>query len=132
MSHKAANNELKGMFNTQWGVKTPIAWPNVDFNQPATAWVRFNIIYGDSQQTDFGGSLHNERTSGVVIIQVFTPLNQGDAEALGLADDVANIFRNWCGTNIRCRTPAIKDIGNDGFGWYQVNVSIPFIYDELH
>jgi hypothetical protein len=65
------------------------------------------------------------------MISVFTLLAQGDATALALADAAAGIFRNWGGTNIRCRQPRIVNIGPDGQGWYQINVEIPFIRDEL-
>lgn len=131
MSYANAYNELRGRFNTLWGSTTPIAWPNAAFTTPLVPWVRFTVRSGEANQLTFGASTNNFRHSGVIIIQVFTLLDTGEALALQHADQIASIFRNWCGQSVRCRTPSVKDIGNDGEGWYQVNVVVPFQWDEL-
>ena len=111
----------------------PVAYPNVDFTQPEpkTVWTRINIIDGEMNQTSIGDDLNNHRVIGLVMIQIFGEENKGTGEVLAMADAVTNIFRNWCGTTVRCRAASVKDIGPDGYGWYGVNVTIPFTRNEL-
>lgn len=133
MSYQTENNELRARFNTQWGDRIPVAWPNASFTppNPISPWCRFSITEGESQRTTFGANTNNVRHTGIIYIQIFTPSNTGDGVALQRADEAAGIFRKWCGTNITCRDASIKVVGSTGDGWYQINVSIPFIRDEL-
>jgi hypothetical protein len=110
----------------------PVSWPNTSFTpEPDVTWVKCNIVNGDSFQVTIGSGTNAFRHIGLIVIQVFSPLNKGNGEVLALADSIASIFRNWCGTTVSCKAPSVKDIGPDGHGWYQVNVSIPFHRDEL-
>ncbi len=115
---------------------TPIDWPNIALDPKPTGdttWVRFSIVdaIDGTVQTTFGATTNNHMSVGLVVIQIFTPENAGDAGALAMADTVAAIFRNWGGSTVRCRAASKKVIGLDGHGWYQVNVSIPFKRNEL-
>lgn len=133
MGYLTQHNELRTRFNTMWGSTTPIAWANAEFTPPSppSPWVRFVVSDGQSTQTTVGASTNNHRHYGVVYVQIFVPLDAGDSVALGYADTIAGIFRNWYGTNITCRQPRIKDVGPEGNGWYQVNVTVSFFRDEL-
>lgn len=133
MSTLIENNELRTRFNTAWASRTPVAWPNVAFTPPSpqSIWCRFSLVEGDTIQTTFGASTNNFRTPGTLFVQLFDKPGIGDAAILQKADEAAAIFRNWCGTNVRCRAPHMKNIGATSDGWYQVNVNIPFIKDEL-
>jgi len=129
--------ELGTRFNLEWDSRTPIAWPNLEFEPPAldqgnAEWVRFNIIDNDDgQQITIGSGLNVCRFTGVIIIQVFTSLNIGNLPALTRANEIAAIFNKWCGTNITCKVASVKEIGDDKNGRYQVNCLIPFHRDEL-
>lgn len=133
MSTLIENNELRTRFNTVWASRTPVAWPNIPFTPPSpqSEWCRFSIVEGESRQTTFGATTNNFRTPGTLFVQLFDKPGAGDADILQRADEVAGIFRNWCGTNVRCRVPTIRAIGDTSDGWYQVNVSVPFVRDEL-
>lgn len=134
MSYESEHNELRQRFETQWASETPVAWPNVEFKPPEEdAWVRFTIVNADARQASFGDATNFHRHPGMVMVQVFTPVNRGDKEALQLADQVANIFRNWYSSGSRIRfqiTPTVKPVGVDR-NWFQVNVSCPYIRDSL-
>lgn len=129
---KDQHDQLRARFNSQFS-SLPIAWPNVSFTppEPKSAWVRFNVIDGEQKQTSIGNTTNNHRNVGLVVIQIFTPDNEGDSLALTTADTIAAIFRNWCGTTVHCRASSVKVIGPDGLGWFQVNVTTPFQRDEL-
>lgn len=132
MSFISAHNEIRTRLNTEWANATPIAFPNVSFNPPSppSVWIRLTVNDGESQQIDIGSKPATIRYAGVIFVQIFTVSNKGDAEALTLADNVKTIFNNWNGVNVVCRAAKIINVGNDGQGWYQVNVAIPFIRDE--
>jgi len=134
MTYEAEYNALRARFESQWANTTPIAWPNVDFKPTdESPWVRFSIVSTDVRQASFGAATNFYRHPGVIIVQVFTPILQGDKEALQLADQVASIFRNWSDAANRIRflsPPSVKAIGEDK-PWYQVNVSCPYIRDTL-
>jgi hypothetical protein len=133
MSYQTQNTELKTRFNTVWAHRTPVDLPNVVFTLPSppAPWLRFRISGGSDRRTTIGSELNNYRNVGSIDVQIFVPVGTGDAIAFQRADEVAAIFRGWCGTNIRCRSPRIKEVGVDGSGYYQVNCIIPFIRDEL-
>jgi hypothetical protein len=112
----------------------PTEYPNETFNKPspATIWARFNILEGDEQQIDIGAPSKIFRHSGILTVQVFAPLNNGAVSAIKVADAIADTFRNWCGVTVTCRNASVRSIGNDGFGWYQINITIPFHSDSIH
>lgn len=130
MSAVTVYTELRTRYNTMTTVP-PTEFPNEAFVKPKTLWSRFNIIDGEEMQLDIGYVTKTFRHQGVLIIQVFAPLNFGSIDALTQADLIADHFRNWYGTTITCREASIDNIGSDSFGWYQVNVSIPFHADFI-
>lgn len=132
MSYAEAHNEIREHLFMSWADATPIAWPNVNFTppNPQSSWIRLSISDGDSNQMELGSNPATIRYAGIIYVQIFTRLDIGDAVALQLADTVKQIFNNWCGVSVRCRAAKIKVIGNDGNGWYQVNVVVPFYRDE--
>ena len=117
----------------------PIAWPGREFTPPATGnWARLVIRHADAFQMELGGNRNQYRHVGVVIVQVFTPLNKGDGTALTLAEVAAQVFRDTrrvaAGTDadIVFGTPLVENIGPDEKdAYYQVNVSIPFNRDAV-
>lgn len=132
MSSTTVYQELRTKYLT--GVSVPTEYPNEAFTrpEPATTWARFTIIEGMSQQMDIGAPVKTFRTIGLLVIQLFAPLDAGSIGVLTEADTVAALFRNWSGQTIVCRAATIENIGNDNLGWYQVNVTVPFHTDELH
>jgi hypothetical protein len=132
MGYADQHNELRSRFNVAWGITTPIAWPNLNFTppNPQASWVRFQIVDGESNQIGLGAMPATTRYAGIIWVQIFTKQDIGDGAAYALADTVKSIFHNWCGNTVRCFQAKIKTVGNEGNGWFQVNVSIPFIRDE--
>lgn len=133
MSYQTTYVELRTRYINGW-TEPPTEYPNEKFikPEPSALWARFHITDGSESQIDIGATQKSFRTHGVLTIQLFAPLNQGAIGILNMADTLAGVFRNWCGTTITCREASVRNIGNDGFGWYQVNVIIPFQTDVLH
>jgi len=97
----------------------------------------------DAAQVELGGNKNQHRNNGFVIVNVFTPLNKGDGDALTLAETVATIFRTnqhvstGADGSMIFRDPLVEPIGPDGQGvsvssYYQVNVTVPFVRDTVY
>ena len=143
MSYVSEYSELAGAFSEGWKttvtapavatVLTPIAWPNVAFTPPAdSSWVRFTILPSGSNLMTVGAPGSNlTRYSGLVVVQIFTPLNIDDSLLLGYADKVLAIFRNYHTTTIRFGSIySVKTSNSEEDGWNQINVMAPFIRNE--
>lgn len=126
------NTELRTRYNS-WTQKPPTEFPNEVYvpSNPPALWARVSIIGGEEQRIDIGTGTTSRtfRKPGVLIIQLFSPLNQGNNAVLVAADQVSDLFRNWCGATITCGAASVNDIGNDDNGYYQVNVTVPFHTD---
>lgn len=137
MSYEAQDNALRTRFSTQYALGTnhPVAYPNAEFTQPVDSpWLRFVVQDTEARQASMGDPGNNfYRHPGLVTVMIFTPLNQGDAEALQIADEVAAIFRNWQDPTTRVffrRPPYVRRVGAES-KWYHVNVLCPFERDTL-
>lgn len=139
-------NVARRLFWNAWRARTPgvnggkvpeVRWPGVtkDTSPPTTeAWARFTIRHGrDGQRTL--GSTGNRRfgRSGIITIQVFTPLVAGGG--LSLAENLAIIARDayeGVGTpeGVWFRNVRITEVGDEG-AWHQDNVIAEFEYDEI-
>lgn len=133
-------------FSTAWAGTTPVAWPGRDFDIPTdySSWVRMSIFESDTRQIEIGtpNNMHF-RESGVIIFQIFTESDKGDGPALTLGDQIATIFRKqrvtYTNGRVIFRAPQVRVIGattdvngtGDAGNWFQVNVSIPYIRDNI-
>lgn len=133
MSYADERDAICSRFEAHWASRTPLAWPNRGFAvPPEREWIRLTILDGDTRQVSIGSPGANiHRHSGVIVIQVFVPIDSGTRTARDLADQAAAIFRNQRFDGIRCDVPSVREIGPDGV-WFQVNMSCPFRRDELH
>ena len=128
---------IRARFSTEWPQlrpSAPVAYDNTAFDPTRDAldaggrnlasWVRLTIIPGDGFQASLG-TPRVWRATGIVVVQVFSPLGEGDGSAYSLADDVAAIFRGVTVQGVVFRAPSLTHIGPDG-AWYQINVATPF------
>jgi hypothetical protein len=121
--------ELRTRYNTGW-TPVPTEFPNESFNRPTSGqWGRFTIVINNETQMDIGSTLKTFRVTGFLVVQLFVSPNQGTIDILNQADTLADVFRNWSGQTVSCRESTVKTIGNDGNGWHQVNVIVPFKCD---
>jgi len=130
---------IRGVFDTvlkqQWS-ETPIAWDNVPFDPPqGCSWIRGALVVDDSQNVNIGVLVEgNARTrhSGNYIIQVFSPLNEGSGDHTLVVSQLIKLLQNQQPhKDILTYAGSYRRIGNEGNGWYQSNVIIPFTADQL-
>ena len=106
---------------------TDIAWVNVDFDVPNNKdWIKLNILNGSSSYRAINGL---KRHAGVILIQVFTPVNTGTNKVREYSDTIASIFDSKTFSDVVCDVASIVTIGADD-RFYQVNVTIPYWRDE--
>lgn len=108
---------------------TPICWPNTP---PLTAlntpWVRFTVVGGgDAYATISTGAAIAER--GRVVVQIFAPSGTGDGTISTLRDGIAALFRKYTTSGLYCGAISEQCVG-DSDGWYQINISSPWIITE--
>lgn len=113
----------------------PTEYPNEDFAKPtASMWARFDVLTFENAETqlEIGGGPKYFRIDGQLVIQLFVPQNTGEIDILVKADTIADSFRNWSGIYVTCKESSVKKVGNDPYGWYQVNIVTPFKCDTQH
>lgn len=134
MNFIQAEAEIRKFFSDAWDGATDIAWPDLKFTIPEReSWVRFTCVENDGQQVSMGNPGANRfRHYGIVTIQVFQPQDQGSKEARQLATDALGVFMGATTTNgVIFQNVQGRQIGNDGAGFYQINVVASFYYDEI-
>lgn len=134
MNFNQAEAEIRQFFAAAWNDLTVIAWPDIKFNRPDNQnWVRFNCQENDGAQVSTGSPGSNRfRHYGTITIQVFQPQGQGSKEAREIATTALGVFMGAQTTNgIIFYDVLARQIGNDGEGFYQINVVASFYYDEI-
>jgi len=123
---------LEQEFITAWGVTTPIAYDNVNFddnNSSITEYVEIRFVPYDTYNATMGDIL--TRIEGALIIAVFTRYGTGTGRAYELADLVDTNMTNKCyPPGITTRVSDTRRNGDTSEGWFGLLTSIPFVSDE--
>jgi len=144
MSNYATTTEIQSFLKTQWAVQSrtePIAYegyvnesdPLAEGNDP---WIRITHKEVETNQM----TLQNNpiyRSTGVIIIQCFQRAKDGTGTAEQMADSIVTIFREMEINGVLSglirnqpgSQPNARRVGVDPRGWFQINVSIPYIRD---
>lgn len=93
MSNKRCRQAIESRLNTWASTRSPalpIAWENVPFNPPSSAYLRGWLLPAQTDSPDLEGALRTYR--GVYQVSVSCPINTGPGEAEGIADELAALF----------------------------------------
>ena len=132
MSFAQAAKDIETRFSSNWGSTT--RWTvdgDISFKPPTSgSWVRLNIADGDSLQVSLGNN-PRFRHYGLIVAQVFVRGDLGARAARTHADTIASYYRNvnFGSPSIYCRAPRLINVGEHD-GWYQMNVQIPYYWDQ--
>jgi len=85
-----------------------------------------SILNGSS---DYRAINHKKINLGLIVIQVFTPINTGTVTARSYADTLAAIFDDQSFDDVVCGVASIANIGTSDI-WYQMNITIPYRRDS--
>lgn len=130
MSFKDTTSQIIGHFKNKLAGSsfsaTPVAYPNVPFEQPKkTPWMSISVVPGSSRSRSIGGSTNRWSQDGGVTVQVKIPEGVGTGDLYDLVDAVAGFFRGEETENVLFRRVIVTEIGPVN-GWYQANVVVTF------
>lgn len=133
MNFETAPAAINAFFAAAWGSTSQVAYDDVKFDVPnSLPWVRLNVRHIDGYQASMGSPGNNKfRRIGNVTAQVFAPVGNAKKTALQLAQQIVNIFRGAEHQGISFYNVVSREIGADGHGFYQINVTAEFRYDEI-
>ena len=115
---------------SQWaGVPADnVDYPNNSepFDQAGKAiWARLADIPGPSSAPEVGLGPCVQRT-GILVVQLFVPSYEGTLAITRAADTLVRHFEFYSEGGFDCFAASAATLGDDGLGWYQVNIQIPY------
>ena len=93
MSNKLCRQAIETQLATWAATRTPalpVAWENVQFTAPATAYLRAFLLPATTVSDDLAGT-HREY-HGIYQVSVVCPIDTGPGAAEGIADEIAALF----------------------------------------
>ena len=132
MNEIEASSHIEEYFDTQWAARTPINWDN-DNATPSGNHVAFTIDHNLSNFANLGneGGGQTYRREGLITVQVFTRQGTGTEDSRALAFQVQQILEGYRNASLLLKAGVVRKIGEDGNGFWQANVDIPFEYLEV-
>lgn len=132
----SAMSAIASTFSTQMASLEPtvdIAWDNGPKLDPAPnaqtdEWVRFSFRPAGDLPVAIGGTLW--RGTGVAMVQVFTPLGNGQGPNMDILRNVQTIFRDNAISGVRVEGFNFVENGPTDDGWYQGTCWVRFETDE--
>lgn len=128
MTRSQARAALSTLFNTTWGVTTPIVWDNTNPDTPTDAWVRFSVQHTTSEMNSWSGDRQNYLNYGIACVQVFTRIGSGTARSDQLCQAALTYLRGKDLGDLTTLTGSTIEDGPDGHGWWQDRVLVRFQY----
>lgn len=128
-----ARDFLQKHFLTEYAGDFPISLDNQPSKTPdiPEKWVRVIIRNNDSSQSSLGRKNNRKfEHLGIIIIQVYTPVNKGTKENDLLSSEIADLMGSFHEGSLWTQESIIRSIGNDDRGYYQQNVVTEFTYEE--
>lgn len=132
-SYKDIFDAVTARLQANWPT-TPIHWPGTKFTPPKdAAWIQPRLVWGDAVQAAIGVDGEN-RITGILHINVFTPVGMGSDETTQHVDSLRALFprglRLAAGAKgIYFHPPRAEGPIEDEI-WNQIPVMAPFWLDE--
>lgn len=107
----------------------PVAFENTP-NKTDVIWMRVQLVIDSSENGTTGAANQSDpyiKHEGNYIISIFTKLNIGTKQSNDLVDDLTSLFENKTFSGVWTKNPSPRKLGDDSFGYYHVNLLIPFI-----
>lgn len=123
---------INDRFIAEWEGKTPYTIDNDEFLEPENvAWTRLtvrNIGGGQSSLGRIGNRRYDRK--GIIVVSVFTPVEQGTSEADLLAQAALVLFEGTRFGGVTVNDGVVKEVGAKNT-WYQEVMTAEFSYDEI-
>ncbi len=130
MTATEVRNAIMARYLNAFSGQFVIALDN-QLSETADKWVRLTVNFNDGSQNSLGtAGTRKFLKTGLIIIQVFTPINTGTDENDNLAVDSANLYDGVRLQDLWMYNGRIVTIGADG-EYYQQNAIIEFDYEDI-
>lgn len=127
-----AKKAINDRFIAAWEGKTEYTIDNEDFTEPESgAWVRLTVRNTDGGQTSMGrvGNRRFDR-KGVIVVNVFTPIEQGTSEGDVLAEFAKDLFEATRFNGVTVNNGLVREKGSDKT-WFHHIMTADFEYYEI-
>lgn len=128
MSISQLQYDIESHFSNNW-VETPVVHQNIAYNE-LNEFIQLTILSGTRVQASLGCNNNTYRTTGVLIIQIFTPKDTGTKRALDIVDLLITFLQSKVIGTVNFKTPYIS-FQNIVDSFYQVNLTCPFYVDNI-
>ena len=129
---EAIETRFSNMFDTyttpvQYGNLTILKKGNVSLPTPykGVQFVRLNLIGGTSEQREVGRNITT--INGTININVFTAQDSGSQQARTVVDEIFPIFNAVVFNGITTGPATVRELPPNN-GWYNINISIPYVW----
>lgn len=104
--------------------KAKVKKPNFSFKTPKNSkWLRVTVLPFESESNAATGE--HTITRGLFVIDIFYPVNSGDAAQLVDVELIRDLYKNQTFDGVNCQEASVETIG-DSDAWYIMQVSISF------
>ncbi len=129
-TYTAEQAAIEGRLAAQWvdgqgDPLTPIAWPNVQFTPPDGPYLEARINNQQSFPREIPARGGTKSFPGLLTLNVYGALNQGEGSITALAQTAIDIFEDVTVSGIVFRSPWIANRGEHGARW-RIQVDCPF------
>jgi hypothetical protein len=121
----AALNDVENYENL---LSMPVAWENTP-NKTDDKWLRTQLLIFTSNNGTIGAMVEPSpyiQITGQYIISIFTKKNIGTGQSGLIANDLIKLFENEVFEGVWVQNPEPRKRGNDDFGFYHVDMLLPF------
>lgn len=129
---EAIETRFSNMFDTyttpvQYGNLTILKKGNVSLPTPykGVQFVRLNLIGGTSEQREVGRNITT--INGTININIFTAQDSGSQQARTVVDEIFPIFNAVVFNGITTGPATVRELPPNN-GWYNINISIPYVW----
>lgn len=133
MTEAQAIEAIYQRFADAWTNGIPYHFEN-EGAESAGSWARVSIRHTTSQQLTMGSAPSRKfERRGVIMVQLWSPIDQGRAAMSALVADARTVFEGRTitagGSAINCYAAATQESPTDG-AWFMCSVVIPIRYIE--
>lgn len=132
MGFSTVSRDIEQRINDNW-ISTKIAYENVPLNpkpDPTDSWIQVKVFDDVSTRITIGaGGTH--RQTGTLVIEIYTPLNEGNRSAKDYGDTLAALFRDVQFNGLTFREANVITAGQQE-GWFKVNMITSFFWDAQY
>ena len=135
LTFEQATDEILDLFHAAWDSSIPVHHEEVrkQRSKDENAWATTQIRHAAGRQTTLASANGSSRFAreGLLTIQIFAPGGKGLQDAYALAKVAVDAYEGSATPGgVWFRNVRLNEVGRDG-KFFQVNVLVEFLYDEL-